>query len=555
MRHALFGLVLMSAPAFALTQPNGAAIPSPMGCAGGTPTGLAAVFACQCTTAGVCNIGAACPGGTPSCDNGQHGTCETTIWHNQNDNSCIPSNLSGLNPATDGNITPDTFHPTCGLTFTVASRGTAMFQNAFGWYNVTGSAPAASDLHVMLDCTAKPGAQVVLDVRNDPAYKGGDIGFFLLTPEDHTHKASCAAGNCCPSVQRFGNGEGYVYYSQRQFNPDNAGAGSFIHLVVFDSKIQQHKFYFAWEDIYGGSDDDFTDLVTSVDGVECSGGGTACSTGMKGVCGDGVNRCDNGVLSCHGVYTPQPERCDGLDEDCDGVVDNGATCPNAGDLCVNGTCVPHCASAEFACAQNQTCDQASGLCVDPACAGVSCSGDKICRGGSCVGACDGVTCPHGQICRLDSCLDPCAGASCPMGQVCAGGLCVAGCNQCGGVTCAAPLACDMSSGACTDPSCPSGCPAGTWCDSGTCKDVCNGAVCPNQQLCVAGKCVNPGAPGTPGGPPLGSDGGANGGGGNPITTPGQSGCACGAQASPGSAKMSWLFSLLLVAGFLRRRRG
>ena len=42
-----------------LTQPNGAQIPSQMGCAGGQPTGLAAELACECTGGSGCNIGPA----------------------------------------------------------------------------------------------------------------------------------------------------------------------------------------------------------------------------------------------------------------------------------------------------------------------------------------------------------------------------------------------------------------------------------------------------------------------------------------------------------------
>src|SRR5579862_9509911 len=104
--------------AHALTQPDGTPIPTKMGCDSGHPTGLAPIFASQCTSGGP-NIGAACPGNTPpaNCDNGQHGTCETTIWHAWNDDSCIPSNLSGLSPQNDASTTPETFQPTCALTF------------------------------------------------------------------------------------------------------------------------------------------------------------------------------------------------------------------------------------------------------------------------------------------------------------------------------------------------------------------------------------------------------------------------------------------------------
>ena len=197
MRTLVAMVVLGSvSPAFALTQPNGATIPSAPGCNAGKPDGLAAVFACQCDQPNVCNLGAPCASQT-SCDDGKHATCETTLWHSFNDNTCIPSNRSGLDPVAAASLTPDTFHPTCGLTFTVVTRANARFQNAFGWYNVTGQTPATSDLHAILDCASATGAQVVLDVKNDPNYTGGDIGFFLVTPEDHAQHGSCAGGNCC----------------------------------------------------------------------------------------------------------------------------------------------------------------------------------------------------------------------------------------------------------------------------------------------------------------------------------------------------------------------
>src|SRR5690348_9140163 len=117
---ALFplALLLVALPARALQQPNGTQIPTAPGCNGNQPTGLLAAFACACTTPGVCNIGAPCASAS-SCDDGKHGTCESTMWHAFNDNTCIPSLQSGLDPVADAALTPETFHPTCALTFTV----------------------------------------------------------------------------------------------------------------------------------------------------------------------------------------------------------------------------------------------------------------------------------------------------------------------------------------------------------------------------------------------------------------------------------------------------
>src|SRR5690242_1349746 len=118
--------------AFALTQPNGQTIPNPViECDGGKPGGLGVAFACACDQPGICNLGAACPGGSTSCDDGKHANCESTVWHNVNDDACIPSNLSGLDPVKEASTTPETFAPTCPLTFNVLTRGSAMFGDAF----------------------------------------------------------------------------------------------------------------------------------------------------------------------------------------------------------------------------------------------------------------------------------------------------------------------------------------------------------------------------------------------------------------------------------------
>jgi hypothetical protein len=545
-------LVLCAAPsAFALTQPTGAAIPSAPGCNGGKPTGLAATFACVCDVPNVCNIGDVCsaPG---SCPSGKNANCETTLSHAFNDNTCIPSQLSGLDPEKDASLVPETFHPSCALTFTLVTRGTAMFHDVFGWYNVTGSKPSSSDLYPMLVCGDGPGKAVTLDVKSDPRYKGGDVGFFIVTPEGGTSKA-CGGGDCCPTIARYQSGTGHAYFSERKYNDDNTGPNPFIHLLVFDSKLTARKFYFAWEDIYGGSNDDFTDLLTSVDGVECSGGGEPCDTGKPGRCGRGTKSCKDGVLGCVGLLGPTSEICNGVDDDCNGKIDDGATCATPGDVCWQGRCVKSCVSGEFPCAPGLVCDTSNGLCVPDGCAGTKCADGEVCRGGKCAAVCAGVVCPHGQTCVGDACIDPCAGVTCAAGQICKDGACIAGCTQCGGLACEKGTTCDAASGACVDTSCGS-CAAGTYCEGGTCKDACDGAVCPEGLTCSKGKCVDPASVG-PQSNGLNGPGDGTTGGGDDFGRS-QSGCGC---TTAGGAGATMLATLAVVAasiatGVRRRRR-
>jgi MYXO-CTERM domain-containing protein len=412
-----------------------------------------------------------------------------------------------INAINDAATEPGAFLPLCDFKATlVLSQSQA--GGGIAWYNTTTGATGVPAASYQIGPFPMLVGQTIAstDVRNDPNYAGGLIGLVLIKNLGQ------------PTLSR-------VYYSEYRRNATCTACmtpGQWKMALAYRSTRYPNSYYLAFEDWEGaderswqGNDGDFNDKVFRIDGVICEGGGEPCSTNMMGVCAQGVTECQVGAgIICKPQVTSSAEKCDNLDNDCNGMVDDGNGLCQTDFVCSKGICIRKCNEGEFPCAGGLRCDT-DGLCKDPRCATVDCPAGQVCQGGTCVGGCVGVTCPLGQICQLGVCRDPCAGVSCP-GAVCERGACISacGCRACPGTqVCVAsgPL-----TGHCVDRGCDTmTCPTGTICRNGSCDDACAPAICPGGTQCRDGMC-DPAPPITPTG--MGGTMGGGGGGGSFVLT-------------------------------------
>jgi MYXO-CTERM domain-containing protein len=486
-----------------------------------------------------------------------------------------------INAQQDALVSPETFEPTCTLTFTPVNKGGSI-SVAFGWYNVKPDPsdskktlkPAPTELYAMMvlpsgfktnqELASVPPKTLDLNAEKTAGrYQGGEIAFWLASD-------SGGGMGIGPNSVLTGNPNVGVFYTEHAFNPGSGASQTYYQVLTWQSVATKNAFYFGWEDLpaNANADNDFDDLIFFVTGIQCGGGGKPCDTGLKGACSDGTLQCQKGVLTCVPSQAPGEEKCNALDDNCDGQVDEGKLC-SAGEVCDRGRCVPRCGAGEFKCSPEQVCTD-RGLCVEPSCADKQCPPGQVCAEGACSDACAGVVCPYGQLCRNGGCVDPCASIHCDQGYACVLGVC----ESCECTTCASGLVCRNN--VCIESACSTvTCTTGTHCESGKCIENCSSATCPKGMACSGGECTPSSAGGADadggeadsGGVILIGVGGSSGTGGDGETGGSASGddtetsrrgleapSGCGCRAGRGTTLSGWA-ALLALFGFgaLRRR--
>jgi len=211
----------------------------------------------------------------------------------------------------------------------------------------------------------------------------------------------------------------------------------------------------------------------------------ACSCTNSTTC-SGTESCLSGAVVCQGEPISQ-ESCDCSDNNCNGATDEGNLCA-PGSVCSQFCqCAFTCSNSEFPCplgkfckTETAACSPAVGCDASDACTQDPNRTDCCCRSLCITDPCFGITCPavggNKQVCQVNeagnqgSCVDACSVTDCGVSLIC-----IPETGEC------KPDDCTTFPDRCTD---SQTCIAGT-CVTNLCKDV----VCPTDQYCAGGNCI------------------------------------------------------------------
>ena len=288
---------------------------------------------------------------------------------------------------------PGYFSPTCGFTAELVLRG-GDCNVQFGWYNVADpnnpTPPAPNEIYPLVPESTEADSKCV-GQNSEPKPAGS--GFCPLGWDNH-HPYKLPQLAWTPKPHDSGRDQEQarvqgrlrrVRADRQPFDPLQAdqalgrpaqrqelaavtSPGS--PTLIYQSTIDPEGFYIAFEDLPmapeswknpvngAANDGDFNDFVYYISGINCAGGGQPCTTPLKGACSLGRTDCaaTGETPTCRPIIQPGAELCDNVDNDCNGVVDDGeGLCP-AGYACDQGTCVRSCTGGEFACRGTLVCE-------------------------------------------------------------------------------------------------------------------------------------------------------------------------------------------------------
>jgi hypothetical protein len=169
-------------------------------------------------------------------------------------------------------------------------------------------------------------------------------------------------------------------------------------------------------EICNSRDDDCNGIIDD----NISGTGAGCSTSMPGACQAGSMQCGPDGLYCASLKQGSLELCNGVDDNCDGIVDNGQLCcpdniknGSESDADCGGACLEKCPSGKLC---NIPSDCTSGVCSLDKCQDPACDDDV--KNGSESDVDCGAMCPAkcllGQSCKSNP---DCLSGTC-MNEVC-----------------------------------------------------------------------------------------------------------------------------------------